>query len=454
MPYSRDEMSRHTIHMVALGCPKNRVDTERMAGLARRHDLELTADPALAETILVNTCGFVVDASEESIDVVLEMARYKQQGSCTRLIMAGCLAQRHPGELARELPEVDHFIGTSDLERLDQILGGDQMPRQWVGFPRAANEERYERDLSGSSHMAYLKIAEGCDRPCAFCIIPVLRGPQRSLDVPALEAEARQLAGAGVRELVLVAQDTTAYGRDLTPRAHLADLLEALDAVPGLRWIRLLYAYPSAVDRRLREAMAGLPRVVPYLDMPIQHVDEEVLRRMKRGYCGDRVRACIDELRLAVPGVALRTTLICGHPGETAAAHQAMVKFVTEQRLDHLGVFAFSAEAGTESASDPDQVPAELAAERAAELMEVQRHVSRQKLRALVGQHLEVLVDGPSPESELLMEGRHAGQAPEVDGVVVLTDGGGPMGEILDAEVIDAGDYDLVARPSVRPKTD
>ena len=439
-------MSEHTIHMVALGCPKNRVDTERMAGLARRHGLKLVADAAEAETILVNTCGFLSAATEESIDVVLELARHKQ-GRCRRLIMAGCLAQRHPDELAKELPEVDHFIGTTDLDRLDQILGGEDAPREAVGPLRAVAEERYERDLSDSSHTAYLKIAEGCDRPCAFCIIPRLRGPQRSVGVAALRDEAHQLARAGIRELVLVAQDTTAYGRDLTPRAHLADLLEALDGVDGLRWIRLLYAYPSAVDETLRRAMASLPRVVPYIDLPIQHVDDEVLRLMKRGYSGDRVRRCLDDLRREVPGVALRTTLICGHPGETDEAHQAMRRFVEQQRLDHLGVFAFSPEEGTESASLPDQVPREVADERAAELMELQRGISRRRLRELVGRQLDVLVDGTSPESELLMEGRHAGQAPEVDGVVVLTDGGGPVGEIIRAEVIDSGDHDLVARP-------
>ena len=213
-------MTARTIHMVALGCPKNRVDTERMAGLARRHGLTLTADAADAETILINTCGFVHDASEESIDTVLELARFKEQGRCARLIMAGCLSQRHPDELAAELPEVDHFIGTADLERLDRILGGEEAPRQWVGAPRPAAEERFERDLADTSHTAYLKIAEGCDRPCAFCIIPGLRGPQRSIGADALVAEARQLAAAGTRELVVVAQDTTAYGRDLEPGVH------------------------------------------------------------------------------------------------------------------------------------------------------------------------------------------------------------------------------------------
>ena len=440
-------MTKQAILLVALGCPKNRVDSERMAGLARRHGLELVSDPACAETILVNTCGFLADAAEESIDTVLELAQYKEQGRCRRLIMAGCLTQRHPEDLAREMPEVDHFIGTSDLARLDRILGGEETPRQWVGPPQASGEERFERDLSGSSHTAYLKIAEGCDRPCAFCIIPDLRGPQRSFTVAALEAETRQLAGAGVRELVLVAQDTTAYGRDLAPRVDLAELLATLDSVDGLRWIRLLYAYPSAMDERLCAALGELPRVVPYVDLPIQHVDDEVLRRMKRGYTADRVRRCLDDLRQAVPGVALRTTLICGHPGETQEAHQAMMRFITEQRLDHLGVFTFSPEEGTDSATQPAPVPAELAAERTAELMELQRGVSRRLLAARVGQQLDVLVDGPSPESELLMEGRHAGQAPEVDGVVVLADGGGPVGEIIRVEVIDAGDYDLVARP-------
>ena len=436
-----------TIHVVALGCPKNRVDAERMSGLARRHGLELVVDPAEAEVILVNTCGFVVDATEESIQTVLELSRHREQGSCRRLIMAGCLAQRHAGELAQEMPEVDHFIGTADLDALDRILGGEAAARNAVGAPEGLEEERYERDLSGTSHMAYLKIAEGCDRPCAFCIIPQLRGAQRSRKVSSLVAEASQLAEAGVRELVLVAQDTTAYGRDLQPRVHLARLLEGLDSVTGLRWIRLLYAYPSAVDQQLMEALAGLPRVVPYLDLPIQHVDDEVLRRMKRGYTGDRVRRCLDQLRRQVPGIALRTTLISGHPGETAAAHETMEQFVTDFQLDHLGVFAYSPEEGTDSATQPDQVPSELARQRVAGLMELQQAVSRRKLRSFVGRDLDVLVDGPSTESELLMEGRHQGQSPEVDGVVYLTDGGGPVGQIIPTRVTDSGDYDLVARP-------
>ena len=441
---------QRTLHLVSLGCPKNRVDAERMAGLARRHGLELVADPAQAEVLLVNTCGFVMQASEESIDTVLDLAQLKQTGRCRKLIMAGCLPQRHPRELAAELPEVDHFIGAADLDALDRILAGDDA-RQAVGRPGESTEEQYERLLVDTPHSAYLKIAEGCDRPCAFCVIPQLRGAQRSRAVGSLTDEARALVDAGAQELVLVAQDSTAYGHDLQPAAHLAELLEALDRLPGVRWIRLLYAYPSAVDRRLMEALAGLKSVVKYLDMPIQHIDDEVLRRMRRGYSGDRVRRCVDQLRQAIPDLALRTTLLAGHPGETPAAHQAMLRFVNEYQIDHLGVFAFSPEQGADAATQPDQLPAELAAQRVAELMEAQRRVSQRLLARKVGQRLDVLVEGPSQESEYLMEGRHAGQAPEVDGVVYLTDGGGIVGDFLPVEIIDSGDYDLVGRPSNVP---
>jgi ribosomal protein S12 methylthiotransferase len=437
-----------TIHFVALGCPKNRVDTERMVGLARRLDHVLVADPADAEVIVVNTCGFILSAKEESIDTILELGLHKR-GRCRTLVVAGCLSQRYPEELAGELPEVDHFLGTADLPRLESILAPARapVPRVAVGQPGHLTEEAYPRALVGPTHMAYLKIAEGCDRSCAFCIIPELRGPQRSRGLASLVAEAEQLCAAGARELVLVAQDTTAWGRDLIGRPHLAELLAALDALPRLRWIRLLYAYPSAVGRRLVDALARLPRVVPYLDLPFQHVDDRVLRRMRRGYTGDRVRRVVDELRRAVPGIFLRGTIIAGHPGETAGAHRALLDFVAEAELEHLGVFAFSPEEGTRAASEPDPVPAPLAEERAAELMERQRAISRRKLARLRGAELEVLVDGPSEESELLLAARHAGQAPEVDGVVILKDSAARAGELLHARVTDSADYDLVAAP-------
>jgi ribosomal protein S12 methylthiotransferase len=446
-------MSSRTVHFVALGCPKNRVDTERMAGLAQRIGLQLVADPQAAEIIVVNTCGFIQPATEESIETVLELGRLKQTGRCTTLVMAGCLAQRHADELAAEMPEVDHFIGTENLPQLAQILRADAPPsRVAVSTPGRIPlpDDEHERLLSSPLPSAYLKIAEGCDRRCSFCIIPELRGRQRSRAVGSLVREAERLVAAGARELVLVAQDTTAYGRDLEPPARLVQLLEALDSIAPLRWIRVLYAYPTAVDRELMRAMARLSRVVPYLDLPLQHVDDGVLRAMRRGHSGDLARRVIDELRREVPGVFLRSTLLVGHPAETAAAHRALLDFVAAAELDHLGVFPFSPEEGTAAAALPDRVPAETARERAEEVLQLQREISRRRLARLHGEQLEVLVEGPSEESEYLVQGRHAGQAPEVDGVVILADCAGTVrpGEMVRATVTDSGDYDLVATPA------
>ena len=448
-------MTSDTLYIASLGCPKNRVDSERMAGLAGSMGLELCGDPALAGVILVNTCGFVEAASQESVDAILELAANKVDGRCRTLVVAGCLAQRYPEELARELPEVDYFVGNGDLPRLGRVLRGEAAERFRVGPPVSLEEGAWERALDGPAHSAYLKIGEGCDRKCAFCIIPTLRGPQRSRPVDSLVVEARQLAEAGARELILVAQDTTTYGRDLEPRADVAQLLRGLDQDlgsldhgpgGGMGWIRLLYAYPTRVDSALVQTMAALERVVPYLDMPIQHVDDEVLRRMYRGHDGQRVERALESLREGLPGVFLRTTLICGHPGETHAAHGRLLDFLERARLDHVGVFPFSPEEGTAAAQQPDQVPAEVARERAEEVMALQRRISASKLKEMVGRELEVLVDGPDPESEFLMVGRHAGQAPEIDGVVHLADCGAGAGEFVKAVVEQSGDYDLVAR--------
>ncbi len=437
------------LHLASLGCPKNQVDSERMLGLAAALGFALTDDPAAAEVIVVNSCGFIQAAVEESIQVVLELGRHKA-GRCRKLILAGCLAQRHAAELAEALPEVDHLVGAGGFAELQAALQ-DQARRLAVAPPGAATEERWERAPTALAHTAYLKIAEGCDRPCAFCTIPAIRGPQRSRAPGSLVQEARALCARGARELTLVAQDTTAYGRDLDPPADLASLLQALDGVPGLRWLRLLYAYPSSVDARLIEALATLPRVVKYLDLPIQHIDDEVLARMRRGYDGDRVRRTLDALRQAMPGVALRTTLLSGHPGESPQAHRRLVRFLEQAQLDHVGVFPFSAEPGAPAAAQPDPVPGPVAEERAAELMALQGQISSAKLARLRGQELQVLVDGPSPESEFLMQGRHAGQALDVDGVVVLTDGGGPVGELLRVRVTDSAEHDLVATPLLDP---
>jgi ribosomal protein S12 methylthiotransferase len=437
-----------TIHFVSLGCPKNTVDTERMVALARRQGLSPIDDPTQSDVIVVNSCGFIDAAKQESIDTVLQMAEHKHDGRCRSLVMAGCLSQRYPDELSREIPEVDHFLGTADLGRLEQILAreDDTRARIAVGRPEGLEEATYERELVGPAHTAYLKISEGCNRPCAFCAIPLMRGRQRSRTIDSLVAEARALAAQGVRELILVAQDSTAYGRDL-PRgsADLVQLLEALEAVEELCWVRIHYAYPSMVDARLAQAMRDLLRVVPYIDMPIQHVDDEVLRRMRRGYTGDRVQRAVEQLREQVPQLRIRTTMLVGHPGETNAAHQALLTFVRELEIDHLGAFVFSPEQGTPAAEQPDQVPRELGEQRRDELMALQRDISRQRLQGLRGTEVDVLVDGPSDESEFLREGRYFGQSPGIDGVVILADSDASAGALVRARVSDTADYDLVA---------
>ena len=436
---------QETIHFASLGCAKNFVDSERMLGLAHAQGLTAVADPAEAAVIVVNTCGFIAAAKEESINTILEMARHKQEGHCQTLVVAGCLSQRYPRELSRELPEVDYFLGTADLPRLKQIFEDRQQARRlMVGRPEGLVERDYQRKLIGPQHTAFLKISEGCNRPCAFCIIPLMRGRQRSRSVDSLVDEATGLANQGVRELVLVAQDTTAYGRDLGRDVDLVALLNALNHVDGIRWIRIHYAYPSMVSDSLAQTMAELSKVVPYMDMPIQHVDDTLLRRMRRGYAQAHIRSAIDRLRSAMPDVVIRTTLICGHPGETEDAHLQLLHFIDEALIDRLGVFTYSAEEGTHAAVQPDPVDEHLAAQRRNQVMLRQRGVSRAKLLRLRGQVVEVMVDGPSPESEYLLCGRLMGQSPEVDGSVTLTDGTANPGEVIRARVTDTSDYDLV----------
>ncbi|MFH1132826.1 MAG: 30S ribosomal protein S12 methylthiotransferase RimO [Pseudomonadota bacterium] len=436
---------RRTIHFVSLGCAKNTVDTERMLALAIDQGLTPVSDPMDSDIILVNTCGFIEAAKQESIDTILELALHKQKGRCITLIMAGCMSQRYPTDLANELPEVDFFLGTADLPNLARILRGEDVSRVAVGHPNNLAEKEYERHVSGPIHTSYLKISEGCDRLCAFCAIPIMRGRQRSHTIPFLVKEAKKMIANGVKELVLVAQDTTAYGHDLIPKENLVGLLNALGEIDNSFWIRILYAYPSSITKDLATTIANLPQVVPYLDVPFQHIDDEVLKRMRRGYTETQVQEVLELLREEIPGVFLRTTLLCGHPGETKEAHEKLLDFLRKSQLDHVGVFPFSCEEDTPAAIQLDQVPIAVAHARANEAMSVQKEISKGKLCSLKGQIIEVLVEGLSSESEFLLQGRHVGQAPEIDGVVIMTDGFAQPGEIVRARVIETCDYDLVA---------
>jgi ribosomal protein S12 methylthiotransferase len=382
------------------------------------------------------------------------MARHKEAGRCQKLVVTGCLSQRYPKELATEMPEVDHFLGTDEVGLIAEAIAGRTERVRVAETPRFLYDDIAPRRPSLAVHTAYVKIAEGCDRPCAFCIIPKLRGPQRSRDPQSVVREAEGLAAAGTKEICLVAQDLTTYGRDLPggrdPEGpHLAGLLSQLAAVEGLRWIRLHYAYPSAVTDELLAVMAREPRVAKYLDVPIQHVDDHVLKVMRRGHGARLVRGLVERVRTQVPGATLRTTFIVGHPGETDEAFQRLCDFVREAELDRVGVFTYSNEEGTAAATLPGAVPAKEMEARRRELLRIQRNISKKKLRALRGREVEVLVEGPSDESEYVLMGRHEGQAPEIDGQVYLSltgDSAAPRpGDFVRARITHSAEYDLAA---------
>jgi ribosomal protein S12 methylthiotransferase len=438
------------VYLHTLGCPKNRVDSEVMLGTLAEAGYRLVREPDEAEIIVVNTCGFIESAKEESVDAIVELAAQKTSGRCRKLVVTGCLVQRHADELARELPEVDHFLGTGAYADVARIVSDAQAKRLVVPDPEFVHSAATPRVNSLPSHTAYLKISEGCDNACAFCIIPALRGPQRSRPVADVVREAELLAGQGTIEVSLVAQDLTAYGTDLAERPRLHQLLRELARVEGLRWIRLHYAYPRDVPDALVETIADEPKIVKYLDMPLQHSSDRLLRAMKRGRDSLFLRELLARLRARVPGLALRTSLIVGLPGETEADFQDLLRFVEEERFERLGVFEYSAEEGTPAAEMGRQIPAKLKRRRFEQVMEVQQRISREHQRALIGRRLEVLVEGRAEETEHLLAGRHAQQAPEIDGLTYVNDGVAYPGEIVTVEVTDAADYDLVGKVVAR----
>ncbi len=442
----------HRVYFVSLGCPKNQVDTEVMLGVVRDGGHTLVDEAEDADMLVVNTCGFIDAAKEESIDTILELAEVKrgaQEG--TKLVVTGCLSQRYPDDLAREMPEVDHFLGSADQLGLAQVLDGSapRMAVSTLGKRAYLYDHDTPRQITGAGHSVYVKIAEGCDRPCGFCIIPKLRGAQRSRPVFDIVQEVHALVEHGAKEVCLVAQDLTLYGKDLATPATLEQLLDALAQIEGLLWIRLHYAYPSAVTDGLIERIAGFDRVATYLDVPIQHVDSDVLKKMRRGYTEKTVRQMVEKLRdpafVGDRKVWLRTTMLVGHPGETEEAYQRLRDFIEEGWIDHLGVFPWSREQGTSSALLPIRIGEDVAARRAEELMALQAELREDGNQNMIGQTLSVLVDGPSSEHEYLLEGRHEGQAPGIDGKVILTNGTAERGDVVQAVVTQADAHDLVA---------
>jgi len=437
--------------MATLGCPKNRVDSEVMLGTLGARGYTLVERPEDASVIVVNTCAFIGPAKQESVDTILELAELKKTGRCNTLVVTGCLSQRYGPELAKEMPEVDHFLGTGAYVQIGDLLAAEAAPRQIIPDPHYVHDARTPKVNSSPKWTAYLKVSEGCDNACAFCIIPTLRGAQRSRPIDDLVAEARTLAASGVRELNLVAQDLTAYGHDLPGRPQLHQLLKALCTV-DVRWIRLHYAYPRVFPDALIEVMAREPRIAKYLDMPLQHASDRLLRSMRRGRDSAFLIALLAKLRARIPGLTFRTSLIAGLPGETEEDFELLKEFVRTQRFERMGCFQYSDEEGTAAYDFPDKVPQKVIERRWREVMAVQKRINREQNRALVGKRLEVLVEGSSPESEHLLVGRHEGQAPDIDGVVYINDGFGYPGEFVTVEVTEAHDYDLVGRVVDRPE--
>jgi ribosomal protein S12 methylthiotransferase len=414
------------VHFRSLGCPKNQLDTEVMLGSLAVEGFAIAERLEDADAVVVNTCSFIESAREESIEAILEVADLRESGRLRALVVAGCLPQRYGAELARELPEVDAFVGTAAFPELPRILEDALAGRSRGVYVEAGRTHLYDdaspRILVGPGHSAYVKIAEGCDRICAFCAIPGIRGRFQSRALDSLVREVAQLAEAGVREVNLVAQDSTSWGKDLPGRPRLAELVRALDAVGGVDWIRLLYLYPSAVDDDLIEAIAAAKRVLPYVDVPLQHASDAMLKAMRRGTSAARQRRLVERLRAGIPGLTLRTTVIVGFPGETDADFEALCDFVRETRFDRLGVFRYSDEEGTAGAALPGKVPRKAARARYRRLTALQREVMAGRLAEQVGHEARVLVDGVLGRSRAL--GRLASQAPEIDGITHLTTSG------------------------------
>jgi ribosomal protein S12 methylthiotransferase len=438
------------VGMVSLGCPKNLVDSEVMLGQLAARGWEMVSRPADADVLIVNTCSFIEPAKKESIETILEMAAHKQHGRARRLVVAGCLVERYRERILREIPEVDFVIGTNELERVVEACesgaGDREAARPWDPY---LYTDFTPRVISTPSYSAYLKIAEGCDHPCSFCVIPQMRGRFRSRRFESVVREAENLALRGIRELVLVGQDTTSYGEDFGLGNGLALLLEELARIPELVWVRFLYCYPNRLTDRLIEAVASSPKVARYFDIPLQHASRSVLKAMRRGSGAPHFLKLLEKIRTAMPDVTLRTTMIVGFPGETDDDFRALAGFVEEAQFDHLGVFAYSNEESSAAFALPGAVPKRVAEQRRRKILSIQRKISARKLLARVGARVPVLVEGRSEETDLLLAGRLESQAPEIDGRVLINDyeGSEPVaGEFRWARITDAGEYDLVAR--------
>lgn len=445
-------MEKIKLFCVSLGCDKNLVDTEKMLGVAGGLGVSFTDDETEADAILINTCCFIGDAKEESVNTILEMARYKEEGKCRALIVAGCLAQRYKQEIIDELPEVDAILGTTSYEEIGNVLTrlfGEEKEKKEEHIScfhdlKELPETAKKRVMTTGGHYAFLKIAEGCDKRCSYCIIPYLRGPYRSVPMEQLLAEARELAENGVRELILVAQETTLYGKDLYGEKTLPKLLHELAQIPGIYWIRIQYCYPEEITDELIQAIKTEEKVCHYLDIPIQHASDRILKRMGRRTHKAELKERIGALRREIPDIALRTTFICGFPGETEEDHEELMEFVDEMEFERVGVFTYSAEEDTPAYSYPDQIPEEVKEERRADVMELQQEIAFEHCENMVGKVLDVMIEGKVADEPAYV-GRTYMDAPNVDGLIfVNADEMLMSGDFVRVKVTGANEYDLI----------
>src|SRR5258707_563816 len=449
------------VGFISLGCPKNLVDSEVMMGHLKQSGYQITTNAEEAETIVVNTCGFIDSAKKESIEAILEATQLKTTGKAKRVIVAGCLVERYRDELKAELPEVDAFIGTSQLNDILNVCDPATNLRSFPVLPIGNQSATYLYDestprvLATPSHYAFIKIAEGCDRPCAFCFIPQMRGHFRRRRFGSIIAEAQQLAEEGVKELILVAQDSSRYGEDLGKQDALARLLRELAQTEGIEWVRVMYTYPTHISDSFLDVLAEEPKAVKYLDMPLQHASQNILKLMKRGGNRASLERLIDPVRKRVPGIAVRTTFITGFPGETDADFEVLISFVTNEKIDLAGVLPYSDEEGTPAYDLPNKVEPKIAKQRRARLMKEQAKISRRRNKARIGEVFPVLFEGESTETDLLWQGRLETQAPDIDGCVLISDAPEGFilapGEMVNVLITEAQEYDLVGRIVTSP---
>jgi ribosomal protein S12 methylthiotransferase len=446
------------VHIISLGCPKNLVDSEVMAALISKGGYRIIPRPDTADIILINTCAFILPAKEESIDEILKMAEWKKEekSPCTKLVVTGCLPQRYGKELEKELPEVDLFLGVGEVPNITQHLDRlrhtkPPVHRSVIGKPSFLMDARYPRIISTPPYTAYLKIADGCSNRCSYCVIPTIRGKARSRAVDDILMEAETLASGGVKELIITAQDTTAYGRDLKGKPTLSDLLKKLASVQGIRWIRLLYTHPASLTDKIIKTIANEANICKYIDIPIQHIDDEILASMNRRDGSDLIRKALQKAKDIIPGVALRTSIIVGFPGETQTRFNRLLSFIRETRFDHLGVFTYSREEGTKAATYPSRISEKEKEARRHLLMEEQAVISYEINQSLIGSIQEVIIDGKSDIPDFPYIGRSRRQAPDIDGITYIKGEKLSIGNIITGKIITASDYDLFAEAVSHP---